>query len=214
MKSLSGCLLALLLLLTTPAAAEPPAASAWSQEMYSSIRLVDLGGQDERLAAVEMALKPGFKTYWRYPGDSGVPPHFNWSGSANLRSAEILWPAPKRFSDASGQSIGYADKVSFMVRIVPEDAAKPVVARLAMDYAVCEKLCLPARGAAELTLRPSPRHPQAAMLLGHIPNPSLKGFDVSLHSVGTKADKPYVLVDVKTPAGYRGGDDSFRRRAT
>ena len=60
-----------------------------------------------RLAAVEIALDRGFKTYWRHPGEAGLPPAFDWSGSANLAAVEVLWPAPRRFQDAGGVSYGY-----------------------------------------------------------------------------------------------------------
>ncbi len=204
-----GGIIALFLVGLSPAKADPPVASAWSVDLYSAVRLLDLGGKDERWAAVELALKPGFKTYWRYPGDSGVPPQFTWTGSQNLRSAEILWPAPIRFSDASGQSIGYSGSVSFMVRLVPEDQSKPVLARLAMDYAVCEKLCLPARGTAELSLAPSARHGQAEAMLRTVPASSLTGFDLVFKGVEEGADKPVVMVDVTTPSAFSTGDDLF-----
>src|SRR5689334_18069750 len=86
---------------------------------------------DLRLGAgVEIKLAPGWKTYWRYPGDSGVPPRFDFAGSENVKSVEILWPAPHRFSDESGITIGYKNDVIFPLRIVPQDAAKPVLLRL------------------------------------------------------------------------------------
>jgi DsbC/DsbD-like thiol-disulfide interchange protein len=103
-------------------------------------------------AGVEIKLERGWKTYWRYPGDSGVPPHFDFSQSSNVKSVTVLWPAPHRFSDEGGESIGYKEAVTFPLRIEPQDPGKPVTLHVSLDYAVCEKLCAPAKGAATLPL--------------------------------------------------------------
>ena len=97
--------------------------------------------------ALSCKLAPGWKTYWRYPGDSGVPPHFEFEQSENVKSVAVLWPAPLRFSDAEGTTIGYKDNVVFPLRIEAKDPSKPVTLRLKFDYAVCERLCIPVRGA-------------------------------------------------------------------
>ena len=99
-------------------------------------------------------MQPGWKTYWRYPGDSGVPPHFDFSGSENLKTATVLYPAPHLFTDETGQTLGYKERVIFPVVVSPQQAGKPVRLRLKFDYAVCEKLCVPAEGRAELVLGP------------------------------------------------------------
>jgi DsbC/DsbD-like thiol-disulfide interchange protein len=65
---------------------------------------------------------------------------------------KLLWPAPHRFTDESGNSIGYKDDVIFPIEITPQDPQKPVTLRLTLDYAVCEKLCVPAKGNAELAV--------------------------------------------------------------
>jgi DsbC/DsbD-like thiol-disulfide interchange protein len=130
-------------------------ASSWDGDVRSAIRLIAGGprsSDSDVRAGVEIKLSPGWKTYWRYPGDSGVPPRFNFAQSLNVRTVNVLWPAPDHFVDESGQSIGYKDSVIFPLRITPEDPAKPVTLRVALDYAVCEKLCVPAKGEAELVL--------------------------------------------------------------
>lgn len=100
---------------------------------------------------VEIVLTPGWKTYWRYPGDAGIPPRFDWSGSENVASVEVFYPAPKRITDGSGQtSIGYEERVIFPLRIHPKDATRPVVLHLKFDFATCEKLCIPAEAALSL----------------------------------------------------------------
>jgi DsbC/DsbD-like thiol-disulfide interchange protein len=126
-------------------------ASAWAKGHQSAVRL--LAGprlaNGDWLAGLEMQLGPGFKTYWRDPGDAGVPPVFNWDGSRGIGSVAVLWPAPTRFFDASGHSNGYVKGPLFPLRIKAEEAGPRHLA-LQLDYAVCEKLCIPVQ--AGLTL--------------------------------------------------------------
>ncbi len=139
-------------------AAAVESASEWSADMRSRIRLLAAGEirAGEVGAYVEIALEPGFKTYWRTPGEAGVPPEFDFSQSENLASAEVLYPAPQAFEDGGGMSLGYHDDVLLPVRVTPADPAKPVILRLTLNYGVCEKICIPATGSAELVLGAAP----------------------------------------------------------
>jgi len=126
--------------------------SPWLAGAQADARLVaDRAVNAPIRAGIEIRLKPGWKTYWRYPGDAGVPPRFDWSGSENLAEARVEWPAPERFVDESGaQSIGYHGQILFPVAVRPADPAAPVRLKLKLDFAVCQKLCVPAE--AELAL--------------------------------------------------------------
>jgi DsbC/DsbD-like thiol-disulfide interchange protein len=132
--------------------------SAWDGDARAGIRIVAGGtkvedGQSTLRAGVEVRLAPGWKTYWRYPGDSGVPPSFDFAKSENLQSVRISWPAPEKMVEADGIIIGYRDNVLFPLTVEPKDPSKPVILRLAMDYAICEKVCIPVQAKAELTLK-------------------------------------------------------------
>ena len=78
--------------------------SAWIASNNSKVRLVSgtvtIDGKPSMIAGVQLRMEPGWKTYWRNPGDSGVPPSFDFKGSTNLKQAEVLYPAPHRFADA------------------------------------------------------------------------------------------------------------------
>jgi DsbC/DsbD-like thiol-disulfide interchange protein len=129
-------------------------ASAWSDDTRSSVRLIagaTKASEPKLRAGVEIKLQPGWKTYWRYPGDSGVPPRFDFAGSDNVARAKVLYPAPHLFNDETGNSLGYKTNVVFPVQVTPKQPGKPVTLRLKLDYAACEKLCIPAEGKAELT---------------------------------------------------------------
>jgi DsbC/DsbD-like thiol-disulfide interchange protein len=182
-------------------------ASPWDGDTRAGLRLIAGSRTNDATAraGIEIKLAPGWKTYWRYPGDSGVPPRFDFAGSQNVKSVEILWPAPHRFSDESGITIGYKDDVIFPLRIVPQDAAKPVLLRLKADYAVCEKVCIPAEGRAELLLdgRRSELDQHLAAFEALVPKRAKlgDGAPLAVRAVrrDTSGDRPRVIVDVATP---------------
>jgi len=132
-------------------------ASAWDGDQRAAVRLI-AGAQrgTVRRAGIEIRLAPGWKTYWRYPGDSGIPPRFDFSHSKNVKSVTVRYPAPHRLTDESGTSIGYKHGVVFPLDIVVQNAAQPVMLAVKADYAVCEKVCIPAEGKAELNLTGRP----------------------------------------------------------
>lgn len=106
-------------------------------------------------AAIVIDLAPNTTTYWRNPGEAGAPPSFDFSASANLAGFEVAMPAPQRIVEAGLDVFGWHDRVAFVVTLKPKDAAKPVLADLKMDYAACEKICIPMHAEARLELNPS-----------------------------------------------------------
>jgi DsbC/DsbD-like thiol-disulfide interchange protein len=120
-------------------------ASEWSEgKRGNKARLVAGAVAGKPMAAIEIVLGEGWKTYWRVPGDAGgVPPAFNWSKSANLEKAEVLYPAPTRFSDKDGDALGFKGSAIFPVALTPKDAAKPMGLVLTMEYGICREICIP-----------------------------------------------------------------------
>ena len=112
---------------------------------------MEQAGNSQLLAGIEIALDPGWKTYWRTPGE-GIPPSFSWDESANLKAAEVLWPAPVRFIIADAVSLGYKERVVLPVLITPEDPAKPVSLNLDIAYGVCKDICMPVEAQLSLDL--------------------------------------------------------------
>jgi len=196
--------------LVSAAAAHANSASPWSDDIRSSARLIagsvtagNVPGNSVTLrAGIEIKLQPGWKTYWRYPGDSGVPPQFDFAGSENLVSAEVLYPAPHSFKDEAGTSIGYKETVIFPVRVTPRDPSKPVKLNAKIDYAVCEKLCIPAEAKAQLVIERNGAASEAltaaeAMVPKHVPASEIS---LKLKRTGAKP-KPLVTLDVAAPEG-------------
>ena len=95
------------------------------------------------MAAIRITLNPGWKTYWRAPGDAGIPPRFDWRGSGNLRNVDITWPTPEVFDQNGMRSIGYAQEVILPLRITPKRAGKPVKFKAHLNIGVCRDICVP-----------------------------------------------------------------------
>ena len=85
---------------------------------------------------------PGWKTYWRNPGESGIPPRFDWSGSENLAGVEVLWPRPTIFESFGLTTLGYADEVVLPMRMTPVDPARPIKVRGKLMMGVCKDICV------------------------------------------------------------------------
>lgn len=181
-------------------------ASAWSDDSRSTIRLIagsNTADAATMRAGVEIKLQPGWKSYWRYPGDSGVPPRFDFAGSENVARAKVLYPAPHLFTDETGNSIGYKDNVIFPVQVSRKDPSKPVKLRLKLEYAVCEKVCIPAEGRAELSFGAGKSAQEASLASAEARVPkqvSAAELDLSVRRVNA-APKPLVAVDFKAPPG-------------
>lgn len=130
------------------------AVSDWAVSDVSRVRLISavssVGRADQVLLAVQIKLDPEWKTYWRHPGDAGIPPRFDWSGSDNLNAAQIGWPAPSRYTAFGLETVGYKDEVIFPVTITMTEPGRALSVNLALDYAVCRNICVPLR--AKLTL--------------------------------------------------------------
>jgi DsbC/DsbD-like thiol-disulfide interchange protein len=155
------------------------------------------------LGGIAFQLQPGWKTYWRTPGDSGVPPRFDFSKSENIEAVTVLWPAPKKFDDgAGGSSLGYHDQVVLPLRIVAKSTDKPVTLRAAVNYAVCDKLCVPVEADVELAFTSVASTEDSALFaaLDTVPKPANVGDPNPLTIRDVKREgKSAVLVDVVTP---------------
>jgi DsbC/DsbD-like thiol-disulfide interchange protein len=179
-------------------------ASPWQKDGHSAVRLL-AGSRSGAvlLGGIGFQLQPGWKTYWRTPGDSGVPPRFDFSRSENIEAVTVLWPAPAKFDDgAGGHSMGYHNQIVLPLRIVARNADKPVRLRADINYAVCEKLCIPVEANAELAFTSVASTEDSALFaaLDTVPKPANVGDPNPLTIRDVKREgKSTVLVDVVTP---------------
>jgi DsbC/DsbD-like thiol-disulfide interchange protein len=179
-------------------------ASPWQRDGHSAVRLL-AGSRSGAvlLGGIAFQLQPGWKTYWRTPGDSGVPPRFDFSKSENIEAVTVLWPAPMKFDDgAGGSSLGYHDQVVLPLRIVAKNTDKPVTLRAAINYAVCDKLCVPVEADVELAFTSVASTEDSALFaaLDAVPKPANVGDPNPLTIRDVKREgKSAVLVDVVAP---------------
>ena len=130
-----------------------PAAAADQDDVLTAGVLT--GWQTDRgsyMAAFDLTLAPGWKTYWRSPGDAGIPPLFDWSGSQNLAEVRFHWPSPSVFHTNGMQTIGYHDRLVLPVEVIAKDPSRPVTLAATIDLGVCRDICMPASVALSAVL--------------------------------------------------------------
>jgi DsbC/DsbD-like thiol-disulfide interchange protein len=221
LRALRGFVAALGAVVLAGAAAQsqaPAQASAWFELLNARARLIGgapaTRGAKSYLAGVEIALDEGWKTYWRMPGDAGVPPNFDWSGSSNVAALTVLYPAPKRMSEPAADTVGYKHAVLFPVEVVPKDASQPVRLSLALEFGVCREICIPAEARLSLALTPTEMasNPSPAMLaaLEKVPRPSASRYAedprVTRASAFLEGGRPHLVVVARFPKGDHGAD--------
>jgi DsbC/DsbD-like thiol-disulfide interchange protein len=153
------------LAMAAPAQAEDASfASASAKGTVSAARLLSAGpmAAGAYRAGVEITLGPGAITYWRQPGEAGSPPVFDFAASTNVTAVEPGFPAPKHLDEAGTMVAGYDSNVIFPLKVTPKDPKLPVTLALKLDYAVCGKICMPAKASLSLILPRSGVSPHAA----------------------------------------------------
>jgi DsbC/DsbD-like thiol-disulfide interchange protein len=215
-----ACALAAVLLASGAAAqgAAPATATAWVQLTNARARLLGgapaMAGAKSYLAGVEITLEDGWKTYWRMPGDAGVPPNFDWSGSSNVARVTVLYPAPARMVEPAAETIGYKHGVLFPIEVVPKDASQPVGLALALEFGVCREICIPAEAKLSLALDPAgmaggPSPPVLAALekVPHTPtHRNAEDPGVTRATAFLEGGEPHLVVVARFPKGDRGAD--------
>lgn len=122
-----------------------PAAAFTQDDLLRAELLTGWRNADGRhMAALSITLAPGWKTYWRSPGEAGIPPVLDFAGSGNLREIRLHWPSPVLFDVNGYQTIGYHDRLVLPIEVTPQQAGHPVDLRLNVDMGVCRDICVPA----------------------------------------------------------------------
>jgi DsbC/DsbD-like thiol-disulfide interchange protein len=158
------------------------------------------GGRDAGVwrAGILIELEPDWKTYWRMPGDSGIPPQFDWAGSKNSAAVEVGFPVPRRFNDLAGETIGYHDQVVFPVFVKPKNLEEAVHLQLNMFFAVCKEICIPARAKTDLLLNASSTSSVLSAWQKRVPRDAPMGGAPSVTAVRIeqRQDKPMLVLSL------------------
>ena len=183
------------------------------------------------MAALHLRLARNWITYWRHPGESGIPPRLDLSGSGNLAEARLHWPAPRLFTKAGFLSIGYADELVLPLELTPSRAGQPIDLRMALSIGVCDDVCIPVdmnftaaldgRGVPDHAIRRAlARQPASARAAGLTDlrcdfQPASKGMQLTTHwKIPPQPGDEYILLEmpghawrVHTMPSQRTGDE-------
>jgi suppressor for copper-sensitivity B len=146
------------------------AATGWVGDDHAAARLitaVDAVGSAQTVAAgLEIRLAPGWHAYWRTPGDAGIPPSIDWTGSANLAHADVSWPAPARYSLQGFETAAYRDHVVLPLVLKLAHPGQPLDVHAEVGWAACANICVPyaARFGLRLPAGPAAPSSQAALI--------------------------------------------------
>ncbi len=212
-------LLAMLAFSAAPARAAAdgrPGASPWQQTEQTALRLIAATQTtgDARILklGLHFKLKPGWKVYWRSPGDAGFPPMPDWSPSQNLKTAVVHWPAPSRFEVLGLQSLGYTDEVVLPLTVELMDPAKPLRMAGEVNYLTCQEICIPYTAKLALTLPQGPVQPSPfAHLIGrfqaNVPGDgSRHGLAIERAESWTQGKTTFLLVTATAAVPFQAPD--------
>lgn len=173
-------------------------------------------------AGLHILLGEGWKTYWRSPGDAGMPPQMDWSGSMNVAEVNIRWPVPHRISAFGIETLGYSGEVVLPLEVKVERVGEPVSLHGSIDMLVCSDICVPSSHQVSLDLPAGPVVPDApsanliARFVAQVPGDAeASGIDIERAEI-TPADKALSIhvASAATPmtaidAFVEGGDWVF-----
>ncbi len=180
------------------------AASAWQDITGGRIRFViadPVPGDKSLQGMLQLDLAPGWKTYWRDPGDAGVPLQVDVSKSINASLVSVDFPAPQRFDDGVSVWAGYQEPVTFGLNFERKNATKPLILAGNVFLGVCEKICVPVQFEFSLDVKdsttPTVHHELVAMALKDMPPAATPDFRVETLAT----DWQTISIEARAPEG-------------
>ena len=128
--------------------------SVFSQSPIIGLKSVDIirgwrQSDDIHIAAINIKLEDGWKTYWRVPGIGGIAPILNWDKSKNIKNISQIWPTPNIYYEYGLQTIGYKDELLLPLQIQPIDKTQPIHLSITIDFGICSDVCVPIQTSVE-----------------------------------------------------------------
>jgi len=178
--------------------------SSWVETPGGKVRLLlDVPQEPAKVlrGAIEIDLAEGWKTYWREPGDAGVPPQLDLSASSNVTQSKIAFPAPQRFEDGQTQWAGYKHSVVLPVTFNVEKPDAPTRLKGHVFLGICETICIPVQAEFDLDVKPGKKdalaHTLVSTAFDRLPQPASPAFGIREAALeGGKA-----VFDITLPAG-------------
>ncbi|NRB20890.1 MAG: hypothetical protein HRU33_25980 [Rhodobacteraceae bacterium] len=189
------------------------------------------GGRTDRgtyMGALRLTLQAGWKTYWRSPGDTGIPPSFDWRGSSNIESLAIIWPTPEVTMTSGYQTIGYQDQLVLPIEITASSPEQPVILAGQMQLGLCKDICVPSEVSFDHQLNlQADRNPAIAAAMANRPysaqeagvksatcslSPTKYGIQVEARiSMPAAGDTEVAVIESGTPLAFGGATATKRR---
>lgn len=161
-----------------------------------------------RMTGLNITLAPGWKTYWRAPGDGGIPPVMNLSGSENIATAQFHWPVPEVFDQNGMRSIGYSEGVVLPVELAPRSDGDMHISG-SIQIGVCQEICVPVTLKIDAAL-PSNAHKDPRLVAALLDRPQSAveaGVTKATCSVEPISDGLRVMANVSLP--HTGGVEAM-----
>ncbi len=154
------------------------------------------------MTALRVRLDDGWKTYWRAPGEAGIPPSFDWSGSDNLGGVTLHWPVPSVFHTNGMRTIGYANELVLPMELTPRGPG-PMRLKAELQIGVCRDICMPMTVDLSALLSGAGAHdPRITDALG---DQAARGTASAACAIEPISDGLRVRADIALPA--LGGDE-------
>lgn len=161
------------------------ATSEWTETPGGKVRVIldETSTTGTLRGALQIDLNPGWKTYWRNPGDAGVPPQLNVDGDAHAR---IDFPAPVSFGTGDEGGIGYKHPVALPLTFTVKPGEKQLKGNVFLG--VCHNICIPVQAEFDFRLSTkatdhSPQAIAASTIVGtafdRLPSPATPEFGVA-----------------------------------
>lgn len=134
------------------------ASSDWYETEGGRVRLVSTGAPDGNgtlKAALQVDLEPGWRTYWRDPGDAGVPPQLSVAPGSPVQAIDLQFPPPQRFHEHNAHWAGYDHSVAFPLALTVDPAAQASPLAINVFLGICQTICIPVQ--TQLNLDPGKR---------------------------------------------------------
>jgi suppressor for copper-sensitivity B len=132
------------------------AATAWVGDQRAAVRLItatdSVSSKPVLDAGIEFRFGKSWHGYWRTPGDAGIAPQFDWSGSENIARHDLNWPAPHRLVVEDLQNSVYDGSVVLPVKLLLKSAGAAVRLDVSVNYGVCSEVCVPNQAHLSLVL--------------------------------------------------------------
>lgn len=191
------------------------AATDWAGDPRARVRLItgsDTVGAGPLRAGLEFSYAPGWHGYWRTPGDAGIAPVLDWAGSQNGEAPSVFWPAPTRLIVSGLQNSVYEGRFVLPMTIERPDPHTATMIRLAVDYAACSTICVPAHADLTLAVPVGPGGASAETLAiaaaqARVPqSPAAAGFEVLRSSLEPAGSATNLVVEVRSTMPFASPD--------